>query len=128
MEQKELSKRYTEEYIRHTNQRDCPRNVPRDVASVFQTHYFIIDATYQRDDVRGRDRQRDLFQFSSHVATVYSPAVAPYMFRWSSRWCVDSHAIVTSQVTCLIALTYYDDFKFNKPFGLHSLYTNMSPL
>ena len=29
-------------------------------ASLFQTHYFIIGTTYQRDDVR--DRQRDLFQ------------------------------------------------------------------
>ena len=28
-------------------------------ASVLQTHYFIIGTTYQRDDVR--DRQRDLF-------------------------------------------------------------------
>ena len=29
-------------------------------ASVFQTHYFIIGTTYQRNDVR--DIQRDLFQ------------------------------------------------------------------
>ena len=33
-----------------------------DVASVFQTHYLIIAKTYQRDDVRERDRQRDHFQ------------------------------------------------------------------
>ena len=28
----------------------------------YQTHYLIIAKTYQRDDVRERDRQRDNFQ------------------------------------------------------------------
>ena len=72
---------------RETHQRDFPRDVPRDVArdvpqdvardvaSVFQTHYFIIGTTYQRDDVR--DRQRYLFQNCyNSVAPVVAPAVA----------------------------------------------------
>ena len=44
------------------------------------------------------------------TTTLGPPAVAPYMSRWSSRWCVDSHVIfasvVASLVTCLIALTF----------------------
>ena len=47
---------------RKRNQRDRPRDVPRDVASVFQTHYLIIGTTYQSDNVRERDRQQDHFQ------------------------------------------------------------------
>ena len=49
-----------------THQRDFTRNVPIDVVryipSFLQAHYLIISKTYQRDDVRERDRQRDHFQ------------------------------------------------------------------
>ena len=49
-------------FRRKTHQSDRPRDVPRDVASAFQTHYLIIAQTYLCDDVRERDRRRDLFQ------------------------------------------------------------------
>ena len=42
--------------MKHTNA------IAHATTSVFQTHFFIIGITYQRDDVRERDRQRDLFQ------------------------------------------------------------------
>ena len=51
---------------RKTHHRDCPRDVPRNVPWVFQTHYLIIAKTYQREDVRERDRQRDHFQKLLH--------------------------------------------------------------
>ena len=75
---------------RETHQRDCPRDVSWDVASVFQTHYFIIGTTYQRDDVR--DRQRDLYQ-NCYISV--APAVALDV---ASVVALDSHAIVCRRV------------------------------
>ena len=89
-------------YMRKTHQRDCPRYV----ASVFQAHYLIISRTYQRDEVREHDRQRNHFQ-NCYIFVVVAPVVAPYMSRWTSRWCVDSHVfVVASLLAYLIALAF----------------------
>ena len=56
---------------------------------------------YQRDDLRERGWQRDTFQ---NCYIFVAPVFAPQMSRWSSRWCMDSHAIFAG--ACLIALAF----------------------
>ena len=64
-----------------------------DVASVFQTHYLIIAETYQRDDVRERDRHRDHFQncyiFVTPVVAMerigFRPPLSIYRQNWARR-------------------------------------------
>ena len=125
------------------------RDVARDVASVFQTHYFIIGTTYQRDDVR--DRQRDFFKTvtfpsrrSSHRPSHFTCGLTCCVAR-RVGCCVgvNSHAIVASvvasHVACLIALELalvccaiktfmiISNWK-EKPFDLHGLHNNRSAL
>ena len=59
----------------------------------FQTHYLIIAETYQRDDVRERDRHRDHFQtvtFSSRQLSQWNesgfrPPLSTYRQNWARR-------------------------------------------
>ena len=77
------------DFERETHQCDCPRVVSRDVASVFQTHYFIICLTYQRDDVC--DRQRHLFQ---NCCISVAPAFAPRAAHRASHVALDVASFV----------------------------------
>ena len=83
-----------------------------DVAAVFQTHHYFNQSqnTPTRRHTRALSATRSfskLVTFSSRVV----PVVAPHMSRWTSRWssrcCVDSHAIFASIVTFLVAFFFY---------------------
>ena len=59
--------------------------IENDVASIFQTHCFIIGTTDQRDDVRD-SRQRDIFQNCYiSVTAIYSASMAQYKFQYKSH-------------------------------------------
>ena len=100
---------------RKTHQRDCPRDVPCDVASVFPTHYLIIATTYQRDNVRERHRQLDHFQncyiFTAPVVGLigtcrFERRVGRRFDVWTCGHGIFA-SVVASFVACLIAFALY---------------------
>ena len=103
---------WSEWFTSKTHQRDCPRDVRR--AGFLSTQFHQWHNIPARRRMR-RDRQCDLFQnYYIFVMCRYGLRVVPHIFHWtsrrSSRWCVDSHAIVASVVAshigCFIVLAH----------------------